>query len=134
MDIWVYRCKWTYGIMCTWKNFPLIRKVVMQDYTGSKKSFEKYLKKNRKYLEAELKEWFNEFVLNYDDLTPQQKFRIKDKQFIGENKEKDCRWNRIITDSSILNFAKLKKIRVRLPWVGKHKYILVYKTVICELL
>ena len=130
-----YQLRWYYCLMCKWKGYPVIRKSIDSFFNGSKKKFEIYTKKNKKKFETELRQWFNEFILNYDDLTTQQKLRIRDKQFVGENKEKDCRGNRIITDPTILKYAKIKRLRVRFVLPNdKKKYRLVTKAVICELL
>lgn len=130
-----YGLRWYYCLMCRWKGFPVVRKSIHSVFPGNQMMFKKYKKKNKKKLGTKLREWFNEFILNYDDLTPQQKFRIKDKQFVGENKERDCKGYRIITDPSILKYAKIKRLKVRFVLPNdKKKYRLVTKTVICELL
>lgn len=151
---WSYNTRLAYCIMATWKGFPVMRHGIeiksflsegteIQEFeeenelTGEtiivKREVPKFIrwfnkteiKKAKQDAKDMLVDWFNRMILNYDDLTSQQKHRLKKYEFIGENRKE-------ITDPSVLKYVRMKRIKVREPF--GNSYILVNKTVIIELL
>lgn len=73
--------------------------------------------------------WVKDFVVNYDDLTYSQKYRLRKVKYLGVGKRGRKKYG------ALIDYAKLKSIKVRMPLPNDNKkYRLVTKTVICELL
>ena len=116
-----------YCMVCSHKGYLLFRKCV-----------EGYNLKLR-YSKLLLKQWFNDSVVNYQDLTQRQQRRIDKYPFIGEkftleHKRYAKLYNYV--DSEFLKYAKIKVILARTNYIrGESRgYRVVPKTVICELL
>lgn len=119
----------TLTLFCSWRGFLLIRKQVAVK--------PKHFNYNR--LKRLLHQWFNDYVLNYDDLTTRQKRRLADLPFVGtEEVPKGERYGRLYdyVDSEFLEYAKIKIILVRVNYSRGETggYQVRPKTVIYELL
>ncbi len=115
----------TLTLFCSWRGYSLIRKCVMVKI----KHF------NFKHQKLLLRTWFDGFVLNYDDLTTREKYRIKNFPFVGEKftlpRKRYAKLYSYV-DSEYVEYAKIKMIFVRVD--SGDSYRVLPKTVICELL